>query len=148
MTVWYFAHITGYVLWVGGGIAAMLIGIRGRAEDRATQGVIVRMLAGIHRLVMLPGIVLTIVSGAVLSVPAARAAAPTAWLMLMQGTGIVAGLMVLFVSLPALSRLERLAPTGDSAPRFDALRRRQAMSGMVAGILGALALLGGILHKY
>jgi hypothetical protein len=68
--------------------------------------------------------------------------------MLMQGAGVVAGLLVLFVSLPAISRLERVAPTGETAARFDALRRRQAMSGMVAGILGALALLGGILHKY
>jgi hypothetical protein len=97
---------------------------------------------------MLPGIVLNLASGVALSIPAARAAAPTAWLMLMQGTGIVAGLLVMFVSLPALARLERVPPTGDTAPRFDALRRRQAVSGMIAGIFGALALIGGVLHKY
>jgi hypothetical protein len=148
MTLWYLAHIVGYVLWVGGGLAAMLVGIRGRQEDRPVQAVVVRLLGGIHRLVMLPGIALTLASGVALSIPAARAAAPTAWLMLMQGCGIVAGILVLFVSLPALARLQRIPPTGDTAPRFDALRRRQAMSGMIAGIFGALALLGGILHKY
>jgi hypothetical protein len=148
MTLWYFAHILGYVLWVGGGLAAMLIGIRGRAEDRPAQALVVRMLGGIHRTVMLPGIVLNLASGVALSIPAARAAEPTAWLMLMQGTGIVAGILVMFVSLPALARLERMPPTGDTAPRFDALRRRQAASGMIAGIFGALALIGGVLHKY
>jgi hypothetical protein len=68
--------------------------------------------------------------------------------MLMQGAGVVAALLVLFVSLPTLSRLLRLSPTGDYATVYAALRRRQAMAGMIAGTLGVLALLGGVLHKY
>jgi hypothetical protein len=148
MTFWHLTHIAGFVLWLGGGLAGMLIGIKGRAEDRPTQAVIVRMLAGIHRLIMFPGILLTVISGGALSARAANAGAPSSWLMLMQITGVVAAILVLFVSLPALGRLNRLSPTGDTAPRFDAVRKRQAMSGMIAGILGLIALIGGVLHKY
>lgn len=148
MTIWHLAHVAGFVLWLGGGLAGMLIGIKGRMEDRPTQAVIVRMLAGIHRVIMFPGIILTVISGGALSVQAANSGAPTSWLMLMQITGVVAGILVLFVSLPTLGRLSRIPPTGDTAPRFDALRKRQAMSGMIAGILGVIALIGGVLHKY
>lgn len=148
MGFWYLAHIVGFTLWVGGGAAAMLVGIRGRQEDRASQALVVRFLAGIHRAVMLPGIVLAVLSGGYLSAPAARTAEPTAWLMLMQITGVIAAILVLFVSLPSLARLVRVPPTGETAGVFDALRKRQTMSGMIAGILGLLAMIGGVLHKY
>lgn len=148
MGLWHLAHIAGFTLWVGGGLAAMLVGIRGRQEDRAAQAIIVRLLTGIHRTLMLPGIGLTILSGGYLSIPAARAAAPSSWLMLMQVAGVIAAILVLFVSLPALSRLTRISPVGETAPAFDGLRRRVATSGMVAGTLGLLALISGVLHKY
>ena len=148
MTIWHLAHVAGFVLWLGGGLAGMLVGIKGRAEDRPTQAVIVRLLAGIHRVVMFPGIILTVVSGGALSVQAANSGTPSSWLMLMQITGVIAAILVLFVSLPALGRLNRIPPTGDTAPRFDALRKRQAMSGMIAGMLGLIALIGGVLYKY
>ena len=148
MTIWHLAHVAGFVLWVGGGLAGMLVGSKGRAEDRPTQAVIVRLLAGIHRIVMLPGIILTVISGGALSAQAANSGAPSSWLMLMQVTGVIAAILVLFVSLPALGRLNRIPPTGDTAPRFDALRKRQAMSGKIAAMLGLIALIGGVLYKY
>lgn len=148
MTLWYLAHVLGFTLWLGGGLAAMLIGLRGRAEERAAQALIVRQLHGIHRVLMLPGIVLTIASGFYLSVPAAKAGQPSSWLMAMQLAGVIAALLVIFVSLPALGRLKRLSPVGDTATLFDALRRRQARAGMIAGNLGLISLLAGVLHKY
>ena len=148
MTPWYLAHIAGFTLWLGGGLAAMTVGIRGRAEDRPTQAVVVRMLGGIHRVVMLPGIVLTILSGGYLSVPAAAAGMPSSWLMAMQLSGVLAAILVLFVSLPALGRLNRILPTGETAPLFDALRKRQAMAGMIAGSLGLIALFAGVMLKH
>lgn len=148
MTIWYLAHILGFTLWLGGGLAAMVIGIKGRAEERSAQALIVRQIGFIHRLLLLPGIVLTIASGFYLSIPAARAAAPNAWLIVMQLTGVIAAILVIFVSLPTLTRLSRIPPTGDTAPRFDALRKRQSVAGMIAGNLGLLSLLAGVLTKY
>jgi hypothetical protein len=146
--LWNLAHILGFTLWVGGGAGAMLVGIRGRAEDRAAQALVVRLLAGIHRVVMFPGIILTVLSGGYLSGAAAKTDAPSSWLMLMQVAGVIAAILVLFVSLPALGKLVRLSPTGETAPIFDALRKRQATAGMIAGILGLISLISGVLHKY
>jgi hypothetical protein len=148
MTLWHLLHIMGFTLWLGGGLAGMFVGIRGRREERSLQPVVLRMLTGIHRTVMFPGIVLALASGIVLSIPAANSSQPTAWLMLMQIAGVIAAILVLFVSLPTLARLTRISPTGESAPLYDALRKRHAMAGMIAGVLGLLALLGGVLHKY
>jgi hypothetical protein len=148
MTIWYLAHIAGFTLWLGGGLAAMLVGIRGRREDRPTQAVIVRLLAAIHRVVMFPGIILAIASGGVLSPRAANNGQPSSWLILMQVAGVIAAILVLFVSMPTLSRLTRTAPTGETAPRFDSLRARLAASGAIAGTLGLIALISGVLHKY
>jgi len=148
MAFWHLAHIAGFTAWVGGGVAAMFVGIRGRREERATQALIVRLLAGIHRLVMLPGIVLTVLSGGYLSVPAANTPSPSSWLMLMQITGVLAAILVLFVSLPTLAKLTRISPTGETAPVFDVLRKRQSMAGAIAGFLGLIALISGVMHKY
>ncbi len=147
-SLWFLAHIAGFTLWLGGGAACMLIGIRGRSEDRPTQAVIVRMLGGVHRTLMLPGIVLTVLSGGYLSVAAANGGMPSSWLMVMQLCGVLAAILVLFVSLPALGRLNRIAPTGETAPVFDALRKRQSMAGMIAGNLGIIALIAGVLLKH
>ncbi|MEO8637179.1 MAG: hypothetical protein ABI587_18025 [Gemmatimonadales bacterium] len=148
MTLWHLAHIAGFTMWLGGGLAAMMVGLQGKREEVSALPLVVRMLSTIHRAIMLPGIILAVASGGYLSAPAARASAPSAWLMLMQGAGVIAALLVLFVSLPTLSRLRRLSPVGDFATVYTALRRRQMMAGMIAGTLGLLALLGGVMHKY
>ncbi len=148
MTLWHLAHVAGFTMWLGGGLAAMMVGLQSRREDTAAQPLVVRMLSIIHRAIMLPGIILAVGSGGYLSVAAARAAAPSAWLMLMQVGGVIAALLVLFVSLPTLGRLRRLSPVGDYDTVYTALRRRQAMAGMIAGVLGVLALLGGVLLRY
>jgi len=148
MSLWYLAHILGFTLWLGGGLAGMVIGLKGRAEERAAQALIVRQLGFIHRILLLPGVILTIASGFYLSIPAARQASPSAWLYVMQLTGVIAAILVIFVSLPTIGRLERLSPLGETAPRFDALRKRQAVAGMIAGNLGILALIAGVFTRY
>jgi hypothetical protein len=73
---------------------------------------------------------------------------PSVWLILMQGAGVVAALLVFFVSLPTSARLSRINPVGEGATLFDALRKRQATVGSIAGTLGILALIGGVFNKY
>jgi hypothetical protein len=148
MTAWHFAHILGFVLWVGGGFASMAIGIRARREDRSGWPLVARIQLLLHRALITPGILLAVVSGGYLSGPAARAGMPSSWLMLMQVAGVISALLVLFVSMPTVTRLARMSPTGETATLFDGLRRRQAIAGMIAGNLAMLALIGGILYRY
>jgi len=54
---------------------------------------------------------------------------------------------VLVVMLPTVSRIARLDPQGPQAPLFDALRNKAALGGMVAGLLGLAALIGGALLR-
>lgn len=148
MALVYFAHIFGFVLWMGGGLSSSVLGKRAMTEDRAHVDALVRTLHGIQRNLMLPGVILTLASGLYLSMPRMQTGALTAWLMLMQGCGIVAALLFFFVVRPATSRLAAMSAVGEQASRFDALRKRAAMGGMIAGILGMLAMVGGVMHKY
>jgi hypothetical protein len=149
MRIWILLHIVGFVAWMGGGFSNMLMGIMGRKEDRVTQGAIARLQAQVGRRLMAPGALVAVVTGVYLSVLVMRSGtAPSAWLMLMQGAGLLAALVVLFVLLPNGTRLGRTDPTGQAAPLFDALKKRQAIAGSIAGTLGLLALLGGVFSKY
>ena len=142
-------HIAGFALWMGAGFASMVIGISGRSEDRATQGAVARLQAQIQRRLIAPGAAVAVLSGVALTVRVMQTGVPpTAWLMLMQVTGLGAALLVFFVMLPTSSRLRRLDPTGQNGPAFDALRKRMAVAGSIAGTLGILALVGGVFSKY
>lgn len=144
--LWIFVHLLGIVMWLGGGLSAMMIGLtlRGVARDQLAGGA--RNLATIYQRLMLPGSVGAVVSGLVLTLmmyngPAALGSAGHA-LMAMQGLGLVAALITLLVLAPGASRLSRIDPIGQAA-QFDALRGRQARMGMISGLLGLLALAAG-----
>jgi hypothetical protein len=144
----YLAHILGFALWMGGGFASGVIGKRALVEERTHIDTLVRTLNSLQTRIMLPGVLLTLLSGIYLSMPRMQTGALTAWLMLMQGCGILAALVFFFVVRPTTSRLTTLSAVGENAGRFDALRKRAAMGGMLAAILGLLALVGGVMHKY
>lgn len=149
MRIWVLLHIGGFVFWMGGAFSSMLIGIRGRGEDRATQAAVTRLQAALLRNLVAPGAAVAVASGLYLSALTMKAnPTPTVWLILMQGAGIVAALLVFFVSLPTSARLSRINPVGEGAGLFDALRKRQATVGSIAGTLGILALIGGVFSKY
>lgn len=147
-TLSHLAHVLGFVLWLGGGLAGMVIGLRGRSEDRVIQGAVTRLQAALNRRLMVPGALLTVISGIYLSIPAANAGSPSAWLMVMQGAGLIAALLVLFVVNPTIMRLAHLDPIGETAALFDRLRRRHTVAAMIAGNLGLLSLIAGVLHRY
>ena len=43
---WLFVHLLGFTMWLGGGLAAMFIGIAAKAEDRSSLGARGRAQAG------------------------------------------------------------------------------------------------------
>lgn len=144
---WLFVHLLGFTMWLGGGMAAMFVAIAARAEDRAALAVVARSLAAMHRKVVAPGALLALVSGLVLTFQVSNMAAPSVWLMVMQGAGAVGALLVLAVMLPTASRAARIDPTGPNGAYFDELRNRMRVMGMVAGTLGLIALIGGTMVR-
>jgi len=144
---WLFVHLLGFTMWLGGGIAAMFVGIASRSEDRASMGAVVRALAVMQRRVVSPGAVLAVISGLVLTFKVAGMAAPSPWLMAMQGAGLVGALLNLAVMLPTANRAARIDPTGPNGAYFDELRNRMRVTGMIAGPQGLIALVAGAMIR-
>lgn len=139
----FFAHYLGVVLWLGGGFAAMHLGLAMREQSAAELVQLTGLQGRLQRGVILPGVLLTVLSGLLLTLqlyntPMISAGLPIP-LMMMQGTGLVAAAVVLLVGLPATSRLARLDPVAH-APLFASLRKRSALAGSLAGALGLVAL--------
>lgn len=145
---WFVLHILGFTMWLGAGLAVMFMGIAAKKEERPALGPVVRMQALLHSALVGPGAMLTVLSGLILSlrVPSGAYGMNTA-LVVMQLTGILAGLLALFISVPTASRLRRLDPVQHAAA-FDELRNRQRLVGMISGVLGIVALVAGGLVRY
>lgn len=145
--LWLFLHLLGFVMWMGGGIASMFAGIAAKSEDRAGLGAVARAQSAVQRIVIGPGALLTVLSGLMLTFAVTGMAGATPWLMVMQGAGLVAALLTLFVAMPTAARLARVEPTGETAAYFDELRNRQKLVGMLWGTLALLALVGGAMGR-
>jgi hypothetical protein len=144
--VWLLLHLLGFTMWLGGALASMVAGLATRREGRAELGGVIRAQTAVQKILIAPGALLTVLSGLILTFQVS--ARPgfvgfNAWLMLMQGAGILAALITLLVGLPTASRLGRLDPTGPHADYFDELRQRQRIVASVSGTLGLLALVAG-----
>lgn len=145
MALWYFLHFLGFILWLGGGLAAMLAGIHARREQSAVVGAVARIQGALQQKVIAPGAALVLLSGILLTMKTYGMGnvAPSGWLMVMQLAGAVGACLTLFVGLPTASRLARISPEGETAALFEMLRKRMAMAGSVAGTLGWVALIAG-----
>ena len=143
--LWLIVHLFGFTMWLGGGLAAMVVGIASRREPRDRLSTAMRMLAAIYQALVLPGSLLAVVSGLVLSLlmyGGPTVAGVSHWLMAMQGLGLAAAVVTLVVLVPGAGKLVRVDPVAQ-ADLFDALRKKQARFGMISGLLGVLALVAG-----
>jgi hypothetical protein len=148
---WLFLHILGFVLWIGGAVAAMVAGVSAKAESREGLGAVVRSQAAVQKALIAPGALVTVLSGLILTF---RVTARTGelvgfnlWLVLMQAAGIAGALVALLISLPTASKLARLDAAGPHAAYFDELRARQRVTSSIAGLLALAALLGGVMVR-
>ncbi|HLB53800.1 MAG TPA: hypothetical protein VJK71_01665 [Gemmatimonadales bacterium] len=141
------AHYLGFVLWLGAGVAAMQVGAAMRGAGREETALLVGIMGRLYRAMVLPGALLTTITGLVLTLRlyggAISAVGYSPALMVMQGVGVAGAALALGVSFPAVMRLARLDPTGPHAEHFRVLRKRVSLSGMVAGMLGLIALVAG-----
>jgi hypothetical protein len=146
---WLFFHLLGFTMWLGGAIASMIIGIAAKREDRSGLGAVVRSQSKLTTVAIAPGALLTVLSGIILTfqVGGGDLAGFSTWLVIMQGAGVIAALLTLFITLPTATRLGRLDPTGEAARYFDELRARQRIVASIAGTFGLVALLAGAMLR-
>jgi hypothetical protein len=146
---WLLIHILGYTLWLGGGIATMVVGItaKGFAPDQRLAAY--RLTSAVQRILVGPGVVAVTLSGLVLSMRFMKSGVVPGWMMLMMLTGIVGALIALGVSVPTAARLGRLEldPRGDLPESFAALRKRQVVAASIGGGMGLIALIAGTILR-
>jgi hypothetical protein len=146
---WLLLHIFGYTLWLGGGIATMVVGItaKGFAPDQRLAAY--RLTSAVQRILVGPGVVAVTLSGLVLSMRFMKSGVVPGWMMLMMLTGIVGALIALGVSVPTAARLGRLEldPRGDLPESFATLRKRQIVAASIGGGMGLVALLAGTVFR-
>ncbi|HEV8453711.1 MAG TPA: hypothetical protein VGQ24_02395 [Gemmatimonadales bacterium] len=146
---WLFLHLLGFTLWLGGAIAAMVMGVAAKREDRHGLGAVVRAQASLMKVAIAPGAILAVLSGLILTFQLTGGDLPgfSIWLVTMQGAGIVAALLTLLISLPTAAKLSRLDPLGETAGYFDELRQRQRIVGSISGTFGLVALFAGAMLR-
>jgi hypothetical protein len=142
--LWLFLHLLGFTLWLGGAIAAMIMGIAAKREDRHGLGAVVRAQASLMKTAIAPGALLAVLTGLILTFQlSSDVPGFSIWLVIMQGAGILAALLTLLISLPTAAKLSRLDPLGEAAGYFDELRQRQRIVGSISGTFGLVALFAG-----
>jgi hypothetical protein len=143
--LWLFLHLLGFTLWLGGAIAAMIMGIAAKREDRHGLGAVVRAQASLMRRSIAPGALLAVLSGLIMTFQLGGGDLPgfSLWLAIMQGAGFLAALLTLLIALPTATKLSRLDPQGETAGYFDELRQRQRIVGSISGTFGLVALFAG-----
>ena len=146
---WVFVHVLGFVLWLGAGLATMVLGVAAKNFAPDTRLASYRLTSAIQRILLGPGAVAVVISGVVLSGPYMSEGVVPGWLMLMMATGIPAALIALAVTVPTAARLGRLEvdPRGELPEVFTGLRRRLVVTASVSGGLALVALIAGTVLK-
>ena len=147
--LWLFVHVLGIALWLGGGLATMVVGVAAKRFSPEFRIATYRLTSAVQRLLIGPGVIGAVLSGVVLSTPFIINGVVPGWLMLMMAAGIPAALIALGVTLPTAARLGRLSldPNGDLPESFAGLRRRLVLAASVTGGLVLLALAAGTILK-
>ncbi|HEX7024713.1 MAG TPA: hypothetical protein VF187_07840 [Gemmatimonadales bacterium] len=146
-----FVHLLGFIMWMGGGYAALSLGMLMRRLPRNELAMPVMMQGRLMRELILPGAVLATITGIMLTLSLYGSATSVqgypGGLMAMQGAGMLGAVLVLIVGVPTGARIARLDPVGEHAPLFDALQRKAAVTGVISGALALIALIGGVLMR-
>jgi hypothetical protein len=147
--LWLLVHILGIILWLGGGLATMVLGVTAKPFDPGERLAAYRLTSAIQRILLGPGAAAVAVSGVPLSMPYMKEGIVPGWLMLMMTTGILGALIAIGITVPTAARLGRLTvdPRGELPESFAGLRRRLVWAGSISGGLGLAALLAGTILR-
>lgn len=146
---WLFVHISGFIFWLGGGIATMVAGLSAKAFAPAERLAVYRAISAVQRILVGTGAAAVILSGFLLSMAFMSSGMVPGWLMLMMTAGLVGAIVALAISVPTAARLGRLEldPRGDLPEAFHKLRKRQILAASIAGGLGIVALLAATIFR-
>ena len=149
--VWAFLHEVGFLLWIGGSLAAIVVlGGLSRLDPPGLDGV-TRVLVALHRWLLGPGVLITTASGLFLAfgmyriegVAEGGLSASGTWVLVMIVSGLLAAVVAIMAVLPDASHLARLDPAVDEGRVQRALLQRLRRRTWLMTALALLAWLGG-----
>jgi hypothetical protein len=147
--VWIFVHLLGFVIWLGGGLSSMFIGLATKQDSPENLRPILRALAVNARMLLLPGSLATLVSGLVLSLimyGSAGGLGVSPYLMAMQALGLIGAIVTLVFLVPNAGRLAQVDPATHPV-QFAQMRQKQSRLGMISGLFAMAALVAGALGR-
>jgi putative copper export protein len=136
-----FLHLVSTAAWFGGGLAAMTVGIAVRKEPVPVRALSFHLLGRMYSQLIAPGALVSVLTGLALTMTLGMSEGLTALSgtgkVVMQGAGLVAGLLVLFLGWPLANKLTRMADKARDVlpPEFEEARKQQAIIQSLAGIL-------------
>lgn len=145
MTILRFLHMLGITLWIGGGLAALAIGLMAPRGKPAGRAATLRLIGHLHSWLIAPGILVSLATGFVLVGRMGTTSLPPA-VAAMAGVGLVAGLLALFAELPTAIKLSAISGAAETEPPPPALKRverRLAIITVLATVLAIVALYFG-----
>ena len=149
--IWAFLHEVGFLLWLGGGLSAIVVlGALSRL-DTAGLGGVTRVVLALHRWLLGPGVLITTASGLFLAfgmyriegVAEGGLSSSGTWVLVMIASGLLAAIIAIIAVLPDASHLARLDPSAGDAQLQRALLQRLRRRTWLMTALAALAWLGG-----
>jgi len=137
---------------MGGALAALAISLSAKSEPVPIRAAIFRMLGKVYGQVVAIGALLTLITGIGLTMSLARSGVGMGrpGVIVMQGAGLIAGILVLAVVVPTANRIATLArrlSDGQLPPGIPELRRRQLTVSLIALALGLVSLLSATLWR-
>jgi hypothetical protein len=148
--LWLFVHVSGFVMWLGGGLASMIAGVTAKRFPPAERLAVYRAVAQVHRILIRTGAIAALVSGVALAMPFFQAGGRLPpWLNMMIANAVLGFIALLFVSVPTASKLGALEldPRGELPETFARLRRRQVIWATLAGFFAIMAVVSGTIVR-
>lgn len=137
-----FLHLLTTAAWFGGSLAVMTLAVVARRESESVRAAAAVLSGRLYSRVIGPAAAVSLLSGVGLTMMLAmQGFGPmlgSPRLVVMQGAGLLAGVLVLFLGLPAATRMARMVASGNPEAlegEFADLRKRQAVVQSVAGLL-------------
>jgi hypothetical protein len=137
-----FLHVTSYSVWLGASLTFMLWGPASRRASLEVWAHSWMVLSTIQRVVVAPACLVATVTGVYLTMALVQShfdMGSAVWLMVMQSFGLLAALLTLAIATPLVNRMGLLAARslekGVREPSAEAVRRRLALVGSIAGAL-------------
>jgi putative copper export protein len=150
-TLLLYLHLLSTAAWFGGGLAAMTLSIAVRKEPVPVRALSFHLMGRLYSQVIGPGALVSVLSGLALTMTLGMSVGletlSGTGKVVMQGAGLVAGLLVLFLGWPLSNKLSRMADKARDTlpPEFEEARKQQAVIQSLAGILILVSFYGAVM---